>query len=64
MYTSINYAILAERVHTLKSEADTARRARQARRSRRGPAPTAAGAGRWHLGSTVRGITLRAGAAL
>jgi hypothetical protein len=63
MNTSINYAILAERVHTLQAEADTARRARQARRSRRGPAPAAAGARRG-LVSAFRGITLRAGAAL
>jgi hypothetical protein len=62
MNPNFNWAIVAERMQTLQAEADTAARARQARRFRR--ARAAAGVGRRHLGSTARGITLKAGEAL
>jgi len=62
MNPNFNWAIVAERMQALRSEADTAARARQARRYRR--ALAAAGVGRRHLGSAVRGITLKAGEAL
>ena len=62
MNPNFNWAIVAERMQALQSEADTAARARQARRCRR--ALAAAGVGRRHLGSTVRGITPKAGEAL
>jgi hypothetical protein len=62
MNPMFNWAIVAERMQAVTAEADTAARARQARRYRR--ALAAAGVGRRHLGSTVRGITLKAGEAL
>jgi len=36
MNPNLNWAIVAERMHTLQAEADTAARARHAARSRRG----------------------------
>ncbi len=62
MNPMFNWAIVAERMQTLQAQADTLARARQARRSRR--ALAAVGVGRRHPGSTVRGITLKAGEAL
>jgi uncharacterized ferredoxin-like protein len=62
MNPNFNWAIVAERMQTLAAEADTAARARQARRSRR--ALAALRVGRRPQGSTVRGITLKAGEAL
>jgi hypothetical protein len=62
MNPNFNWAIVAERMQALQAEADRAARGRHARRFRR--ARAAAGVGRRHLGSTVRGITLKAGEAL
>jgi len=62
MNPNFNWAIVAERMQTQQSEADASRRARQARRHR--TALAAAGLSRRHLGSTLRGITLKAGEAL
>jgi hypothetical protein len=62
MNPNFNGAIVAERMQALQAEADASRRARQARRHRR--ALAAAGVGRRHLGSTLRGITVKAGEAL
>jgi len=59
---NFNWAIVAERMQAVAAEADTAARARQARRFRK--ARAAAGMGRRHPGSAVRGITLKAGEAL
>jgi hypothetical protein len=62
MNPNFNWAIVAERMQTIQAEADTAARARQARRFRK--ARATAGVGRWHLRSTVRGVTVKAGEAL
>lgn len=62
MNPNFNWAIVAERMQTLQAEAATVARTRQARRLRK--APAAPGAGRRHLGSTVRGFTFKAGEAL
>jgi hypothetical protein len=62
MNPNFNWAIVAERMQALQAEAATAAQARQARRLRR--ARAAAGVGRRHRGSAVRGITLKAGEAL
>ena len=62
MNPNFNWAIVDELMQTLQAEADTAARVRHARRVRR--ARAAAGVGRLHLRSTVRGITLKAGEAL
>jgi hypothetical protein len=62
MNPMFSWAIVAERMQALTAEAATAARARQARRFRRLPA--AAGVGQRHPGSTVRGITVKAGEAL
>jgi hypothetical protein len=62
MNPNVNWAIVAERMQALQPEADTAAGARQARHHRR--ALVAARVGRRRLGSTARGITLKAGEAL
>ena len=62
MNPNFNWAIVTERMQTLQAEAATVTRARQARRLRK--AWAVAGVGRRHLGSTVRGITFKAGEAL
>jgi hypothetical protein len=62
MNPNFNWAIVAERMQALQAEADAVARARQARGFRR--ALAAAGVGRRQPGSTVRGITLKAGEAL
>jgi len=62
MNPNFNWAIVAERMQAAAAEADTAARARQARRLRK--ARAAASTGRRHLGSTVRGVALKAGEAL
>ena len=62
MNPNFNWAIVAERMQAAAAEAETAARTRQARRFRK--ARAAAGVGRRHLGSTVRGITVKAGEAL
>jgi hypothetical protein len=49
MNPNFNYAIVAERMHTMQAEADTAARARHAARIRRGTAHArqARGSRRW-----------------
>jgi hypothetical protein len=61
MNPNFNWAIVAERMQALRSEADTAARARQARHSRHVLALAVAGVGRRHLGSAVRTVAIKAG---